>query len=96
MVKARSSLGRCNLTVCRDAGWGDIGYINRVTLEITNNSSSPMVLPIGARLGQIVFFYTEGTNNPYKGKYQVSNDLAELIANWQPSDMLPKLYMDNL
>src|SRR3989344_1736749 len=35
---ARSSLGRNFVEVCKDAGWGDIGYFNRWTMEITNNS----------------------------------------------------------
>jgi len=39
MMKARSSLGRNFIEVCKCAGWGDVGYINRWTLEITNNSN---------------------------------------------------------
>lgn len=29
MMKARSSLGRNFIEVCKCAGWGDVGYINR-------------------------------------------------------------------
>jgi dCTP deaminase len=36
MMKARSSLGRNFIEVCKCAGWGDIGYINRWTMEITS------------------------------------------------------------
>lgn len=62
MMKARSSLGRNFIEVCKCAGWGDVGYINRWTMEITNNSryySIPLV--VGRRIAQIVFFDTEGT-----------------------------------
>src|SRR3989344_4137933 len=38
MMKARSSIGRNFVEVCKCAGWGDVGYINRWTMEITNNS----------------------------------------------------------
>src|SRR5581483_6069867 len=34
---ARSSMGRNFVEVCKDAGWGDVGYFNRWTMEITNN-----------------------------------------------------------
>jgi dCTP deaminase len=94
MVKARSSLGRTNVTVCRDAGMADIGYINRFTLEITNNGTSPLILPVGRRIGQIVFFYTGTPDTTYAGKYQQGATLEEVVTAWQPSMMLPKAYLD--
>jgi dCTP deaminase len=94
MMKARSSMGRSNVTVCRDAGWGDIGYINRWTMEITNAGHSPVVLPVGARVAQIVFFYAGPTTNPYQGKYQNSDCLTQLVENWSPTGMLPRLSLD--
>lgn len=90
MIKARSSMGRCNITICRDAGWGDIGYINRWTLEITNNSYVPIILPYGMMMAQIVFFYTGETEKPYKGKYQNYDSIEDIVKNWHPSWMLPK------
>lgn len=98
MMKARSSLGRNFITLCRCAGWGDIGYINRWTMEITNNSrhySIPLV--VGRRVAQIVFFDSEGTlNTSYEkeGKYQSSSSLQELISSWTPSSVVPKMYRD--
>lgn len=94
MMKARSSLGRSNVTICRDAGWGDIGYINRWTLEITNNGTSPVILPVGARVGQIIFLYTGTPDTSYKGKYQSHTSIDDIVKAWNPSMMLPKLYMD--
>ena len=72
-------------------------------MEVTNNSryySIPLV--VGRRIAQIVFFDTdgvlegEGGTNSYSraGKYQSSSDMAAITRNWQPSDMLPKMYCD--
>lgn len=92
MMHARSSIGRCNITVCRCAGWGDIGYINRWTMEIQNCSASTVILPVGARIAQIVFFYTGIPESSYRGNYQCSDNLETLVSTWSPSNMLPKLY----
>jgi dCTP deaminase len=97
MLKARSSYGRSFIQVCKCAGWGDIGYTNRWTMEITNNSQHYHVpLIVGMRIAQVVFFDTEGTFDSYErgGKYQSATNMDELIAKWQPSDMLPRLYKD--
>jgi dCTP deaminase len=99
MMKARSSLGRNFIEICKCAGWGDVGYINRWTMEITNNSryySIPLV--VGRRVAQIVFFDTEGictASYEQTGKYQMSTtDVTELMKRWTPDDMLPKMYKD--
>ncbi len=116
MMKARSSLGRNFIEICKCAGWGDIGtnlcrrsfsyltrifvlgYVNRWTMEITNNSrhySVPLV--VGRRVAQIVFFDSEGTENTsyeITGKYQTSSDLQKVMDNWTPDEMLPKMYKD--
>eukprot|EP01130_Rhizamoeba_saxonica_P001003 TRINITY_DN1087_c0_g1_i1.p1 TRINITY_DN1087_c0_g1~~TRINITY_DN1087_c0_g1_i1.p1 ORF type:complete len:230 (+),score=60.52 TRINITY_DN1087_c0_g1_i1:64-753(+) len=98
MMKARSSLGRNFIEICKCAGWGDIGYTNRWTMEITNNSrfySIPLV--VGRRVAQIVFFDTEGiVDKSYvvKGKYQITQDMETLMDNWEPSGMLPRMFFD--
>jgi len=100
MMKARSSLGRNFIEICKCVGWGDIGYVNRWTMEITNNSSHHTIpLVVGRRVAQIIFFETGAaleTDNDYsqKGKYQSGVQLSELKKNWKPQDMLPKLYKD--
>ncbi len=97
-MKARSSMGRNFIEVCKCAGWGDVGYTNRWTMEITNISrhySIPLV--VGRRIAQIVFFETgEIMERDYtiKGKYQTAQNIKDLKKNWKPSDMLPKLYND--
>lgn len=98
MMKARSSLGRSFIEVCKCAGWGDVGYINRWTMEITNNSTHYYIpLVVGRRIAQIIFFETgpilEGDYG-HGGKYQSGGSLAQLKKNWRPTDMLPRLYLD--
>lgn len=97
MMKARSSLGRNFIEVCKCAGWGDVGYVNRWTMEITNNSkhySIPLV--VGRRVAQIVFFETgeiRGNDYTENGKYQ-ADSLEDLKESWNPSMMVPKMYND--
>ena len=98
MMQARSSMGRNFIEVCKCAGWGDVGYVNRWTMEITNNSRNYAIpLVVGRRIAQIVFMetgpildvhYAEG------GKYATSSDLSVLKKQWKPEDMLPKLHKE--
>lgn len=94
MMQTRSSLGRSGLAVCKDSAMGTVGYVNRWTMEITNFSSSTLILPVGLRVAQMIFFWCGPVDKPYKGKYQPSNNLSELISAWKPEEMLPKLYLD--
>lgn len=99
MMKARSSLGRNFIEVCKCAGMGDVGYFNRWTMEITNNSQyHTLPLVCGRRIAQILFFevapvaaadrYDQG------GKYQSHDHLEDLKAAWTPESMLPKQWRD--
>jgi len=98
MMKARSSWGRNFLEVCKCAGWGDVGFFNRWTLEITSNSqhySIPLV--VGRRIGQIVFFECEdilGDSYEKDGKYQSGSDVGKLRDSWRPESMLPQMFRD--
>lgn len=98
MMKARSSLGRSFISVCKCAGWGDVGYTNRWTMEITNSSNRYYIpLVVGRRIAQIVFFETgpiEANNYAAKGKYQSGDSVAELKKHWKPEMMLPRLFVD--
>ncbi len=97
-MRARSSIGRIGIAVCKCAGWGDIGYVNRWTMEITNFSNVTIPLPVGLRIAQIIFHETskvpEIDKYSQKGKYQTSESIEGLKKNWKPEDMLPKLYKD--
>ncbi len=98
MMKARSSLGRSFIEVCKCAGWGDVGYTNRWTMEITNNSKRYYIpLVIGRRIAQIIFLETGPllqADYTKHGKYQSSSSTASLKKNWKPGMMLPQLYRD--
>lgn len=101
-IRSRSSWGRNGVAVCFDAGWIDPGYINRITLEIYNlNQHESVILPVGERIGQIIFHHTGPVEGDYSdgrngksGKYQHSSDLDELIRTWDPAQMLPRAYKD--
>jgi len=97
-MRARSSIGRLGIAVCKCAGWGDIGYVNRWTMEITNFSNLIVPLPVGLRVAQIIFHGVTPIQDKdryhTKGKYQTSSELSELKKAWKPEDMLPKLYKD--
>ena len=95
MMKARSSWGRAFLSVCKDAGWGDVGYFNRWTMEVQNNLASEWsIVPVGQPIAQMVFFRVnpvEDAQYSQGGNYQSSASVEELRKNWRPEMMLPKL-----
>ncbi len=98
MMKARSSMGRSFISVCKCAGWGDVGYTNRWTMEIQNTSNKYYIpLVVGRRIAQIVFFETgpiEAKSYFVEGKYQTGETYEELRKAWHPTMMLPKLHTD--
>lgn len=98
MMKARSSLGRSFIEVCKCAGWGDVGYINRWTMEVTNNSTHYYIpLVVGRRIAQLIFFETGPilkSDYGKSGKYQSGGSIAQIKKIWKPTDMLPRLYLD--
>jgi dCTP deaminase len=95
-MQARSTIGRLGINVCQDAGWGDPGYINRWTMELYNNNQlDPVILSVGTRIAQLVFYHTGAVIGEYSelsGNYQSvhSENLSDLITGWHPSQMLPK------
>lgn len=86
-MHARSSIGRSGLSVCKCAGVGDVGYIARWTMEISNHTTCTIIIPVGLRICQIKFDYVGETLKEYHGKYGQQDE-------WSPYDMLPRLYGD--
>jgi dCTP deaminase len=86
-MHARSSIGRSGLSVCKCAGVGDVGYVARWTMEISNHSMCSIVLPLGLRICQIKFDFVGETLKEYDGKYGQQDE-------WTPYDMLPRLHRD--
>lgn len=69
-VEGRSSIGRMGLFI-QNAGLVDPGFKGKVTLELYNANSLPIVLEKGRRICQFVFYFMDDkAENPYKGKYQ--------------------------
>jgi deoxycytidine triphosphate deaminase len=79
----RSGTGRIGLLF--GAGFGDVGYDKRWTLEIFNGSESVIHIPPGAKVGQVYFVRGEG-NAKYTGSYGQTP--------WTAADMIPKLFND--
>ncbi len=104
MLKARSSTARNFISVCKCAGWGDVGYVNRWTMQITNHSRYYTIpLVSGRRIAQMIFFEVEplrakentgAYHTKSDSKYQSSVNLKKLKKEWKPSDMLPKMWKD--
>ena len=67
-MRARSSIGRSCMSVCKCAGVGDVGYIARWTMEITNHSHATIELPVGLRVAQILFYEVGETDIRYRGQ----------------------------
>lgn len=89
-----SGLERCFIHV--EGGIGDAGYMNRWTLRITNTSKE-FTIPLiaGRKIAKVVFYQTEGViRAPYNGNYQTGVSLADLVRNWKPEHMLPRLHQD--
>lgn len=92
-MQAKSTTGRNGIVVCKDAGWGDPGYINRWTMEIQNDNDEYLPLQVGMPIAQIVFYHTgevEGNYTSITGNYQTHTEIEELVRNWSPEQMLPK------
>jgi len=93
-MRAKSSMGRIGITVCKCAGWGDLGYCNRWTMEMTNHlQDSTIPLPVGMLVAQIIFYEVEPIEESYAkigGQYQDTDNIEELMKRWTPYTMLPK------
>ena len=98
-MRARSSMGRIGITVCKCAGWGDLGFCNRWTMEMTNHlKETSVVLVAGMRVAQIAFYQVDPLKESYStggGQYQVTDDTEEMKCNWSPYAMLPKFSREN-
>lgn len=97
MMKARSSLGRINISSCDDAGSGDVGYFEPWTMEMRNKNEHVWVpLVCGMPVAQLLFFWVLGAKLGYTdtGHYQGSSDLEIMKTTWNPEKMLPRLFSE--
>lgn len=84
-MQGRSSIARLGLSV-EQAGLGDSGYIAQWTCEICNHTKTDILLPVGIRVAQIMFFKIGKTLKEYDGKYGFGEHLSP--------NMLSRLYDD--
>jgi len=98
-MRARSSMGRIGITVCKCAGWGDLGFFNRWTMEMSNHlKDASVVLVVGMRVAQIAFYQVDSLSETYSkigGQYQNTDDPEKMMREWSPYSMLPKFNRDN-
>lgn len=66
-LDGRSSVGRLGMSVHCTAGYGDCGWKDRWTLEVT--VCVPLRVYAGVRVCQVSFTTVEGESKPYAGKY---------------------------
>ncbi len=93
-MRARSSMGRIGITVCKCAGWGDLGFCNRWTMEMSNHlKDTSVVLVVGMRVAQIAFYQVDPISGSYAtkgGQYQTTDDTETMMKKWSPYSMLPR------
>jgi dCTP deaminase len=98
-MRARSSMGRIGITVCKCAGWGDVGFCNRWTMEMSNHlKDTPVVLVVGMRVAQIAFYQVDLLAESYSttgGQYQTTDDTKKMMNEWSPYLMLPSFQRSN-
>lgn len=85
-IATKSTIARYGLDICGSAGFGDVGFVNKWTLEISNKNDFKVSLPVGRAIGQVYFTKLEGfQGDKYRGVYNSKpGDI------WKPEDMLPK------
>jgi dCTP deaminase len=93
-MRACSTTGRWGITVALCAGWGDVGYVNRWTMEMVNINPGPVAIKRDSVVAQIIFHDvaspTRETSYEKIGSYQKSGDVEELKRSWTPMSMLPR------
>jgi dCTP deaminase len=82
MLEGRSSIGRLGIKIHITAGFGDIGFNGRWTLEI--ECTQPTYLYPNMRIGQIFFHEASSNEFLYVGKYQNSEgiEMSKLIKDF--------------
>jgi len=86
-IRTRSSLARCGICIVRGAGWGDVGFDGKWTIEIVSAIDKTFYLPVGMRVGQMVFFKTRSPpQKPYEGYYSGFSEPV-LLALYKDRDL---------
>ena len=96
-MQGKSGWSRSFISVCTDAGLGDIGFVSRWTMELENRHDRFTIpLIVGLPIAKIAFLDSGNRNEDgptaYAGNYQQGKTLEEIKKNWAPENMLPRLY----
>ena len=86
-LATRSTIARLGMDVCGSAGFGDIGYINRWTLELQNNSPHHYRIPVGTRVGQV--YFNETNRSIAERSMRPTDDIDLLNLNYAGQYKLP-------
>lgn len=85
-LQAKSSIGRMGITICRDAGLGDVGYNNHWTLEMTGYilQGNPFIV-VGEPIAQAVFYEVKTPPlESYSGQYKEQDwPLCMIPSKWR-------------
>lgn len=89
-MRARSTAGRHGISVALCAGMGDVGYCGRWAIELQNHNDRPVLLEVGAVIGQFVF-HTATDAYPEDGydgsdRYQHGDAIRFLPKDLKPLD----------
>ena len=68
-MRGKSSIRRMGITVCGDAGLGDLHYVDHWTAELTALVHGPTYLEVGKPFAQMVFHLALPTRARYAGQY---------------------------
>ena len=99
-LATKSTIARLGIDICGSAGFGDVGYVNRWTMELKNDTPNDILIPVGTKIGQAYFSPVQDdaeTLYLYSGSYVNKADeytYEEMLANWKPEDMLPVIKHD--
>lgn len=91
-ISGKSSSGRNMTEMCSDANMGNIGFLNRYTLEIANKSGYAIPLVVEkVAYASFIFREAQVPGQSYKGQYAKSIDIDEVAKAWVPEMMLPRM-----
>ena len=98
LIQSKSTSGRIGLTICKDSNFGSVGYVNKWTLEIENHSEVNIILKVGQKIAQMIFYHTGTVANNYNkiGQYNSGETVEEITKNWKPEHMLPGIALKYL
>lgn len=102
-IRRHSYWSRNGIMINLNIGLLEPGFVNRLTLEIINtNKKETVLMPVGERIAKVVFYATSPVEGQYgdkqvgatPDKIGITHNLATIISEWSPDQMLPRAYLD--